>query len=196
MTEAAVKQAHWQFTTGTERFHPTLYWAIREVGLKARPESYLEIGVRDGNSLLTMLGVSYPWLKHLYLCDPWGVSYGGSGRGGPEHIMAMLEYMQFAGEVHFFNGSSQELLPKLTFSEPFLDVALVDGDHSELIAKADLEVIWPMLKPNGYLIFDDVIHPDHPYLLEVGRRFAEHNGATIFSEDLKDSSGVIVLHKG
>jgi hypothetical protein len=46
----------------------------------------------------------------------------------------------------------------------------VDGDHSEEGAFDDLYAVIPHLSVGGILVFDDIAHPAHPYLLGVWRK--------------------------
>ena len=46
----------------------------------------------------------------------------------------------------------------------------VDGDHSEDGAYADLSNVIQRLAPGGILVFDDIAHPSHPYLIDCWRR--------------------------
>ena len=50
------------------------------------------------------------------------------------------------------------------------DLITVDGDHSEVGAWEDLITVIPRLATGGVLVFDDIAHPAHPYLLGVWRR--------------------------
>lgn len=154
-----------------------------------RPQKYLEIGVREGGSLNAVLDHHHP--KKLYLCDTWGRAYGGTGRGNPAHIEKLLRESEYYGEVHFLNGDSKIMIPRL--KETF-DLILVDGDHSYKGAYKDLQNVWPLLEKPGYLVFDDITHKSHKYLLKCVHRFIREVDAKVMYEDLTPN-GVIVLSK-
>jgi hypothetical protein len=46
----------------------------------------------------------------------------------------------------------------------------VDGDHSETVALDDLKNVIPHLSVSGILVFDNIAHPSHPYLLNVRKK--------------------------
>jgi predicted O-methyltransferase YrrM len=131
-----------------------------------QPRSYLEIGTRDGDSLRIVLEHAHT-LELVCCADTWGGEWGGTGRGGHDHIDAMLASMLFVGEVRYLDGDSKQTIPTLT--ETF-DLILVDGDHSEEGGRADLENVWPLCAPGGCIVFHDITHPAHLYL---GRVFDE-----------------------
>lgn len=47
----------------------------------------------------------------------------------------------------------------------------IDGDHSEVGAHEDLVDCWKLLEPNGFLLFDDIVHPAHLYLRHLVETF-------------------------
>lgn len=156
----------------------------------SKPKSYLEIGVKDGDSLkATLLGHSN--IRRLVLCDTWGGKYGGSGKGNHNHIQKFLERIYFDGEVKFLDGDSKYMIP--TLNEKF-DLILVDGDHSYKGAYTDLQNTWKLLKDSGFLVFDDITHKDHIYLYECVMSFVKAVDANIFYENLNDN-GVVILNK-
>ena len=137
------------------RGHPCLYDALRLAirECPSPPASYLEIGVSDGASLLTVL-TRAPHVRSLLLCDPWAPIEGGSGRGSHAHIDALLRALGYSGGVTFLDGDSRELLPRHPTNE-FFDLATIDGNHSYECALADLTSVWPRLRPGAVLVLDD-----------------------------------------
>jgi predicted O-methyltransferase YrrM len=139
---------------------------------------YLEIGVCEGGSLVACVQAVKP--GSITLCDTWGSLFGGTGRG-PEkahsYIALLLKTYEHSGEVKFIDGDSSVTIPKL---EPdSYDLVLVDGDHSEEASMKDLVNAYRILKPGGYLLFDDIDHRQHPYLRRIFTSFwtkaeAEH----------------------
>jgi hypothetical protein len=99
--------------------------------------SYLEIGVQEGQSLAAVVRAN-PGLQRVTLCDDWGSSHGGTGRGDNGHIEILLRHLGFVGKVTYLTGRSQELVPSLNDA---FDLVHVDGDHSTEGARSDLENI-------------------------------------------------------
>lgn len=53
-------------------------------------------------------------------------------------------------------GNSHELLPKLAQSLGAIDVFIHDSEHTYETMMFEFETAWPCLKPNGYLLSDDL----------------------------------------
>lgn len=156
------------------------------------PRSYLEIGVREGDSLRLVLRGAGHRLRRVVLADNWSATYGGTGRGSHAHLAAMAE---LAGrDVRFLDGDSRATVP--TLAERF-DLITVDGDHSAEGARADLENVLPLVAPGGRIVFDDVIHPAHAYLRGVGEAFlGKHPELTLEVSDYAVPHGVMVFRRG
>lgn len=138
-----------------------------------QPKRYLEIGVRRGRSLCTVAR-GCPTVNVL-ACDMWVQNYAGLDNPGPEYVVSELKKHNFAGKIQFFNGNSHETLPAFfeKFPDATFDMITVDGDHSAQGAFDDLCTVIPHLALGGILVFDDVAHPVHPYLLSVWRKALE-----------------------
>ena len=134
------------------------------------PANYLEIGVRRGRSVCTVVR-GCPSVN-VVAFDMWVENYAGMENPGPEFVQAEMKKHGFTGDVNFVNGDSHETIPRYfaDFPEMTFDLITVDGDHSEEGAFADLCTVIPRLALGGILVFDDIAHPDHPYLLNVWRR--------------------------
>lgn len=140
--------------------------------------SYLEIGTREGNSLAVVLE-NAPLLDVVYCADTWGGDYGGSNRGSHAHIDTLLAAHLYTGLVRYLDGDSKETLR--TVDRTF-DLILVDGDHSYSGGMADLLNSWALLKPGGTIVFHDVTHPAHPYLLTCWEAFLQHVRPAVVNE--------------
>lgn len=155
-----------------------------------KPKTYLEIGVREGDSLRVVL--SGGTVEHVVLSDTWGPHYGGSGRGNADHIKAILAEYPVTYEI--ISGDSKITIPLLR--DCLFDMITVDGDHSAIGAKADLGNTWPLLANGGILVFDDITHPDHLELYDVALEFARRRRphcVKIIEE--KHGHGVMVFRK-
>jgi len=138
-----------------------------------RPEKYLEIGVRRGRSVC-MVSRGYPGVD-IYAFDMWTPEYAGMPNPGPDFVQSELNQHGHQGKVVFINGDSHRTLPEFFKhnSELKFDLITVDGDHSEEGAWADLQMVAPRLSEGGILVFDDISHPAHPYLIKVWRKTIE-----------------------
>jgi len=135
-----------------------------------KPKNYLEIGVRRGRSSLVVANACPD--VNIFGCDIWMENYAGMENPGPDYVRGELIRQGHRGEIEFLNGDSHILIPDLFRSQPDIqfDLITVDGDHSEDGALADLTTVIERLAPGGVLVFDDIAHPLHPYLLDVWRR--------------------------
>lgn len=136
-------------------------------GRTIKPQSYLEIGVRRGRSAC-VVARGCPTVD-IIAFDMWQENYAGMENPGPEFVKAELAKHGHKGEVYFFNGDSHGTVPAFFKENPALtfDMITVDGDHTEEGALDDLRNVIPRLSVGGVLVFDDIAHPAHPYLLDV-----------------------------
>lgn len=172
-----------------------LYPVLSECVQKYEPKSYLEIGVQEGNSLKAVLKAdNEKRISILHLCDLWGTSYGGTGRGTHDHIHGVLRSVNFQGEVTFHDGDSHKLISDL---KQKFDMILVDGDHSDIGCTLDLINVWPLLNPGGIVLVDDIIHPAHKYLLETVSKFVANRHSQVLNVEFRTESlnGVAIIHK-
>ena len=135
-----------------------------------QPRNYLEIGVRRGRSVCTVAR-GCPDVD-IVAFDMWAANYAGMENPGPAFVESQLKGNNHRGKVTFVNGKSHQTVPAFLRENPGMDFDLitVDGDHSEVGAWEDLITVIPRLAPGGILVFDDIAHPAHPYLLGVWRR--------------------------
>lgn len=160
-----------------------LYPIIEKVASDLDPFSYLEIGCREGDSLVRVVRNS-PLLSVVIVADLWDGNYGGTSKGSPDHIVRLLDEVGYGGFFASLNGRSQETLANLVAT---FDLILVDGDHSEQGAAEDLKNSWRMLRPGGILVFDDISNPEHLYLGPLFDDLAGKWGAELI---LKSTVGV------
>jgi len=172
--------------------YTNLWNVLATFGELYKPQSYLEIGVREGGSLTALLRHYKPPV--IYLCDTWGAAWGGSGRGNFDHIIELLKEKGFEGEVVFLTGYSQILVPQLKGKIKF-DLILVDGNHSYRAAWVDLHSSWDLLNPGGHMIMDDIMHNHSPWLLDCAVRFRDEQRAEVVYFDKKSTNGCIVYKK-
>ena len=168
---------------GAERYEglPVLYSLLDRMVREHGVERYLEIGVRDGASLVCVLCAA-PEIKRLVLADTWESDYGGSGRASHQHISALLAALDATKNTLFLDGDSKATVPSL--NEKF-DIALIDGDHSKEGVLADLHSVIPLLAPSGILVCDDISNPEHPDLGRIVRNFTQESGLRTICWDVR-----------
>lgn len=151
--------SHWHYLDIVN----VLYAASKTV----KPRNYLEIGVRRGRSVCTVArGCSS---VNIFAFDMWLQNYAGMENPGPNFVKSELAKHGHQGGLQFINGNSHQTLPAFFQMNPNLqfDMITVDGDHTENGALQDLEDVIPHLAIGGVLVFDDIAHHLHPYLLSV-----------------------------
>jgi len=119
----------------------------------AAPRTYLEVGVRDGDSVFAVLRGTGT-ISKLILCDNWGYVHGGTGRGSHDHIATALK-TRYTGEVQYLDGNSGELLPQLPSRAA--DMSHVDGDHSMEGELSDLRLVWQ--RTRSVMVVHDIYMP-------------------------------------
>lgn len=112
---------------------------IGRVARESNISSMLEVGVREGDSVLAVID-SVGHLDRLALCDDWGLTYGGTGKGSHNHIEKMLGTKSI-GSIDWLDGKSSDWLPKLN---DIWDLVHIDGDHSREGCLFDLRNGWKL----------------------------------------------------
>lgn len=135
-----------------------------------QPKTYLEIGVRRGRSAC-MVVHGCPTVN-IVAFDMWVQNYAGMENPGVDFVRQELIRHGHKGNIYFIDGDSHKTIPEFFKQYPgtFFDMITVDGDHSEEGAFDDLCNVIPFLSVGGVLVFDDIAHPSHKYLLDVWNR--------------------------
>jgi len=144
-----------------------LYTTLAGMATLLRPESYLEIGVRRGNSM-SMVAAHAPACS-IYGFDLWIQDYAGLANPGQAFVETQLARVGYTGRAHFVDGDSAATVPAFLDAHPDLhfDLITVDGDHSARGARIDLRNVMPRLKVGGVMVFDDIANQSHPELRGV-----------------------------
>lgn len=134
--------------------HPGGYDAIYRAARMVDPESYLEIGVLDGASALTVINAA-PRLKRIVLCDQFGEQWrtltGGShGQTPAERLGKFLN--GHTARIELLEGNSNAIIPTLRGT---FDLITVDGSHEYTVARNDILNTLPLLRVGGLLVWDD-----------------------------------------
>jgi len=154
-----------------QRMPTVLYENLIKTVKQYHPKLYLEIGVREGASLVAVLGADTDnRIRQITMIDPWTAEFGGTGRGSHDHIDYLLDRLKYDGARTYHDTYSKLALPEVKGK---FDMVLVDGNHSAEMAKHDIFESWKYLSPGGIMVVDDVTHPEHAYIQDIVMEFIE-----------------------
>lgn len=174
--------------------HVDLWSLLHAYASLARPSRYLEIGTRRGHSLAAVCGAIVEHASEdleIVACDLWAKGYADTDNPGPEFVTGQLARLGYTRPIQFLNGSSHELIPELLReTHQTFDLITVDGDHSRDGALADLNDVVGSLRTGGLLAFDDISHPQHPYLHEAWTTAIQHRAELETYTNLRDATGI------
>lgn len=119
---------------------------------------WLEIGSHEGRSATWVMDNVLKQPGSSITCiDPWQNTQALARFRA--NVFAAHDELRKRGlpagtpEVIAKRGFSQDILA--TLQKESFDVVYVDGDHQAKSALTDAVLSWPLLKPGGFLIFDD-----------------------------------------
>ena len=146
----------------------TALWAAATT---IHPRQYLEIGVRRGRSL-SVVACAEPTVN-IAGFDLWMADYAGMPNPGSTWVRDELARVGHLGHLELVEGDSLTSVPRYLSRDPglFFDLITVDGDHSHRGASFDLRHVLPRLAIGGVVVFDDIVHPKHPWLAKVWHRY-------------------------
>lgn len=136
-----------------------------------KPTHYLEIGVFEGMSLVWMHQhvLTHPKSKSVGI-DPWLLTV----KLDPQEMENVYEravhnMKPWADKTKLIRGNSAEVLRRMTsvrrkrrtggylgVTLENVDLCLVDGGHFSLQVLDDARLAWRLVKPGGWMLFDDV----------------------------------------
>lgn len=167
-----IRFTHAYYKTGIQRFgeawnYTDLLTVLCATAKALQPENYLEIGVFRGRSMAVVANMAPG--SNLYGFDLWIENYADLQNPGPEFVRSQIKRTGHRGEIALISGNSHHTVPDFLEKYPdlFFDLINVDGDHTEEGARIDLQNVLPRLKIGGVLVFDDINHPQHPWLERV-----------------------------
>lgn len=120
---------------------------------KGLPVSYLEIGVYEGRSGVWMLDNILTNAHSSYVgIDPYETAH--------RHALktALSNFAQHEN-TRIYVRFSYDILPQFIVDQ--FDMIYVDGCHSYVGCKLDLEQAWPLLKSGGVMLCDDYNRDDY-----------------------------------
>lgn len=144
------------------------YQVIAWAGLHLQPKRIMEIGTRNGGSLVQLLSMYHHYDGIQVVCfDLWREI------GSPRSVRGNLQRMNIPTNiVEFVSGDSRQTIPAYKNRHPQarFDYILVDGGHEPGTASADLRNVADLVDSGGILVFDD-IGPESYKLIDVWREF-------------------------
>jgi predicted O-methyltransferase YrrM len=144
------------------------YQVIAWAALRLHPRRIMEIGTRNGGSLVQLLSLYHRHDEMQVVCfDLWHEI------GSPGSVRRNLRRLNIpVGVVEFIRGDSRQTVPAFKQKRPDarFDYILVDGGHEREVARRDLQNVAELIDPGGILIFDD-IGPESYQLIDVWREF-------------------------
>lgn len=121
------------------------------------PMRMIQIGVFEGMDLIWCLQniLGHPD-SHVIAIDPWepttklDAEFMQACNGRAMHNLSPWE-----DKVTLIRGHSQQVLPQINL-EGQIDLVIIDGDHNRVPVLADAVNALRLLKPGGWMVFDDV----------------------------------------
>ena len=137
---------------GTDwRFADIVAPAFREILEISNPDKVLEIGFNVGGSALMFLSIN-PELKY------WSVDIQENDKS--------IKYLSNKFWGFSFVRLNSRLIENTMYNLPTeVDLAFVDGDHSEKGVRIDINKVLEF-NPK-YVLLDDYRHPSHKYIEEI-----------------------------
>jgi ADP-heptose:LPS heptosyltransferase/glycosyltransferase involved in cell wall biosynthesis/predicted O-methyltransferase YrrM len=174
-----------------------IHVALAFLADRLQPRSYLEIGVRTGCSLVSVLNNSE--VREVVAIDTWEGSYAGRPNTREYAVKQVNNYQTQTNRnfrIDLIKGDSHEKLKELIRSGRKFDLITVDGDHTENGAWEDLEDAAGLLSDTGAIVFDDIVHPSHSYLRKLVDRFQQRYPDYAVLINDKQDNGCAVFLKG
>lgn len=127
--------------------HSCYYHAYSAVAKLLRPEAVVEIGVKRGYSLVTIVR-AFPGVRSIVGIDNEGW-VPGSQKMAWENLCAAGYKGKLELPITVSRGFARRLMGKF-------DLVHVDGEHTYDGARLDMIEYWPLLRPGGVMIVDDL----------------------------------------
>jgi len=178
--------AKWFLNTNLPTFRDYIYpvW-------KDKPISYVEIGVFEGMSLVWMMQYVLTHPKSYAVgIDPWLMSAKFD-----EEVMESIRFRAYHNlspwkdRCALVRGNSNDVVGKaLALKQGFsgmkknsIDLFFIDGDHHELTTTGDGELGLRLVRPGGWIIFDQINTPRKKsgFAKEGLELFLERNGRSV-----------------
>ncbi len=143
------------WTSGNIPIWASILHQHRDRGLRI-----LEIGSWEGRSALFFL--NYLPKSHIVCIDPFA---GNAEHHQDEYFAKLVPATEdrfdrnvvepFGDRVEKIKGASGAVVPQLAIDARQFDIVYIDGSHFAADVYADAALIWPLVAPGGFVIFDD-----------------------------------------
>ena len=131
-----------------------------------QPITYLEVGVFEGQSLVWMLEnvLTHRRAKAIGV-DPWLMTLKIDA-DAMEAVMQRAHHNTepWRSKCQLVRGASLDVLGRMTYRQGYMgvtkqsiDVCMIDGQHTDLGVWGDARLASLLVKPKGWLLFDDVV---------------------------------------
>tara|TARA_R110000822_G_scaffold94151_1_gene216073 strand:+ start:109 stop:648 length:540 start_codon:yes stop_codon:yes gene_type:complete len=157
----------------------------REELIKLLPKNSIgvEIGVWKGQFSKILLDVVQP--KMLYLIDPWEGDIMSGDKNG-DNIVSVDLHKFFIENIipEFYFLDNVKVLKTYStilqlFPDEYLDWVYVDGDHQYDSVKYDLEVSYPKVKQDGFILGHDYTNRMFPTVVKAVDDFCNEKGLEV-----------------
>lgn len=140
-------------------FAETKLWKMIATRFAGVPTSMLEIGVYEGQCAewCCQQILTHPESRYTGL-DNWEYVRGGFQTGlTPADVesSARDNLSRFRDRVTLIKGKSVDILASHRFDLESFDLIYIDGDHTPPGVRADSIFCWPLLKVDGWMVWDD-----------------------------------------
>lgn len=165
-SSAFLKDIHQSISERSFHLFNHILYDIRTI-IGTKPCTYLEIGSYCGASALLML--AHPLPTDVICVDPLDLPQSHFNGSKPQD-QTLYENLQRLGKRASFeiikSGSQDPSLIEALYQHDLaLDILFIDGDHRFAAVVADFLIYEPLVKPGGFIVFDD--YHDHTYSPDV-----------------------------
>lgn len=140
---------------GLSQSHVIAYKLISQLN----PLKYGEIGSHIGRS--AAIAATACQTTQIYCYDNPNSGWGGMSNTDIYLNKTLEAFAKGRGSAYLGNSHGDFIQKSIKENAPY-DIFLVDGDHSPEGMIQDFDLIYPLVKENGWIIIDDLVH--HPEL--------------------------------
>lgn len=151
---------------------------------------FLEIGAFEGRSAVWTVEKMMEDGGEIYCIDTW--------EGGAEHTledmngaeirfdqnMELITGNYMERKVNKCKGLSTTWLPALAQEKLLFDFIYIDGSHLAKDVLTDACMSWPLLKKNGFMVFDDYMWKPPGFSINQRPKSAVDAFVNMFEDDL------------
>ena len=154
-------------------------------------KSFLEIGSFEGMSAVWTVENMMEDGGEIFCVDTWegGAEHvngemDGAERRYAENMRILTEKYNNRRKVTSMKYPSTVALPLLTIDKYKFDFIYIDGSHLAKDVLTDACMAWPLLKPKGFMVFDDYLWKPEGFTTMQRPKIAIDTFANIFEDEL------------